>query len=153
MKIQYYQESSLEEDYVEVHFQEETEKIGIIKTFFSSFQSITGKKENSIYKIHPESIYYLEVVERKLFAYQEKDVYLLEYSLQHFLDNFKQQGFARIGKSMAVNLYKVHQVKADFNMRLRLVMDNGETLILNRTYKKPFLDALQHIQEVYYENY
>ena len=49
---------------------------------------------------------------------------------------------------MIVNLYKVDQVKTDLNMRLKLLMDNGETLILNRTYKKNFLRALAHIQEV-----
>ncbi|MDE5865185.1 MAG: LytTR family transcriptional regulator DNA-binding domain-containing protein [Lachnospiraceae bacterium] len=153
MKIQYQNDPSLKEDYIEVHFREETERIKTIRDFFDAFQSITGKKENDIYKLHPESIYYLEVVDRKLFAYQEKEVYQLEYSLQHFLECFENSGFVRIGKSTAVNLYKVNQVKADFNMRLRLVMDNGEILILNRTYKKSFLGALHHIREVCYENH
>ena len=58
----------------------------------------------------------------------------------------------RIGKSTAVNLYKVNKVKADLNMRLHLVMKNGEMLILNRSYKKSFLDALHHIQEVCHES-
>ena len=153
MKIQYYKEASLKEDYVAVHFREETEKIRAVRSFFSSFKSIMGKKEDGVYKLYPGSIYYLEVVERKLFAYQEKEVYQLEDSLQHFLDCFEEQGFARIGKSMAVNLYKVGRIKADLNMRLRLYMDNGEMLILNRTYKKTFLDALHHIREVCYENH
>ena len=153
MKIRYQKEPSLKEDYVEVHFREETEKIKTIRDFFNAFQSIAGKKENEIHKLHPESIYYLEVVDRKLFAYQEKEVYLLEYSLQHFLECFENYGFVRIGKSTAVNIYKVNKVKTDLNMRLRLLMDNGELLILNRTYKKSFLDALHHIREVGYENY
>ena len=153
MKIRYQKETSLKEDYVEIHFREESERIKTIRDFFTAFQSIAGKKENEIHKLHPESIFYLEVVDRKLFAYQEKEVYLLEYSLQHFLECFENYGFVRIGKSTAVNLYKVNQVKTDLNMRLRLLMDNGEILILNRTYKKSFLGALQHIREVGYENH
>lgn len=153
MKVRYYREPALREDYVEVHYQEETERIETVRSFFSSLQSITGKRENDICRLHPGSIYYLEVVDRKLFAYQEKEVCQLEYSLQNFLDCFTECGFVRIGKSMAVNLYKVSQVKADLNMRLKLLMDNGEILILNRTYKKAFLDALRHIQEVRHENY
>lgn len=145
LNVTYYKEPTLPEDYVEVHFREENERIGAVRDFFSSFQSIVGKKENDICKLHPGSIYYLEVVDRKLFAYQEKEVYQLEYSLQHFLDCFAQYGFVRIGKSMAVNLYKVDRVKADLNMRLRLLMENGEILILNRTYKKSFLDALKRM--------
>lgn len=153
MKIQFQREPFLKEDYVEVHYREESEGIKTIRDFFTAFQSITGKKENDIYKLHPESIYYLEVVDRKLFAYQEKEVYQLEYGLGHFLECFESCGFVRIGKSTAVNLYKVNQVKADLNMRLRLIMDNGEILILNRTYKKSFLDALHHMREVCYENH
>lgn len=146
MKVRYQQEITLPEDYVEVHYREETEKIRIIRGFFSSFQSITGKKENKLYKLYPGSIYYLEVVERKLFAYQEKDVCQLEYSMRHFLECFGDQGFVQIGKSMLVNLYKIECVKADLNMRLRLIMDNGEVLVLNRTYKKTFLEALRNMQ-------
>ena len=140
MKIQYYKEPALKEDHVDVHFREETEKIGIIRDFFSSFEGIMGKKENVLYKLHPGSIYYLEV-------------YQLECSMRYFLDSFEGNGFVQIGKAMTVNLYKVNQVKADLNMRLKLLMDNGEILILNRTYKKSFLNALAHIQEVCYEDY
>ena len=89
MKIQFQKEPFLTEDYVEVHFREESEGIKTIRDFFTAFQSITGRKENDIYKLHPESVYYLEVVDRKLFAYQEKEVYQLEYSLQHFLECFE----------------------------------------------------------------
>ena len=152
MKILYYREASLQEDYVEVHFRKETEKIQAVRSFFSSFKSVMGRKGDSVYKLYPGSLYYLEVVDRKLFAYQEKEVYQLEDSLQHFLDCFAEQGFVRIGKSAAVNLYKVDRIKADLNMRLRLYMDNGEMLVLNRTYKKAFLEALQRMQEVTYED-
>lgn len=153
LKIQYYKEPSISEDYVEVHYREENERMEVIRDFFSAFQSITGKTEKGIYKLHPGSIYYLEVVDRKLFAYQEKQVYQLDYSLRHFLECFDSHGFVQIGKSTVVNLYKIDQVKADLNMRLRLLLDNGECLILNRTYKKTFLDALEHLREVCHENH
>ncbi len=146
MKIQYYQEASLKEDYVEVHFREETEQIEAVRSFFDSCNRIAGKQEDGVKMLHPGSIYYLEVVERKLFACQEKEVYQIEDSLQHFLERFADQGFVRIGKSTGVNLCKVSRIRADLNMRLRLYMDNGEMLILNRTYKKSFMDALQRMQ-------
>ena len=149
MKIRFRRDASLTEDSVEVNYREETEKITVIRDFFSSFQSITGKKENTLHKIYPGSIYYLEVVERKLFACQEKEVYQLEYSMRDFLERFSDQGFVQIGKSMLVNLYKVDCVKADLNMKLRLLMDNGEVLVLNRTYKKTFLEAIGKIKADY----
>ncbi|MCH5263451.1 MAG: LytTR family transcriptional regulator DNA-binding domain-containing protein [Lachnospiraceae bacterium] len=153
MKVNYNRDPLLHEDRVDVSYREESEQIEIIRNFFSSLQSIMGKKDDEVRVLHPGSIYYLEMVDRKLFAYQMKDVYQLDYSMKHFLDCFGANGFVQISKNMIVNLYRVRQVKTDLNMRLKLVMDNDEMLILNRTYKKTFLDALYHIQEVYHENH
>ena len=152
MKIHYLKEPLLEEDYVDVHYREEDEAVEVIRNFFSSFRSIMGRKDDCMQKLHPGSIYYLEVVDRKLFAYQEKEVWQIDGSLRYFLDCYETSGFVQIGKSMAVNLYRVSRVKADLNMRLRLLMDNGEVLVLNRSYKKAFMEALQRLQEVCYEN-
>lgn len=152
MKIHYLREPSLKEDYVEVHYREENDAVEVIRNFFFSFESIMGKRDGCTQKLHPGSIYYLEVVDRKLFAYQEKEVWQIDGSLRYFLDCYGESGFVQIGKSMAVNLYRVNRVKADLNMRLRLLMDNGEVLVLNRNYKKAFMEALQQLQEVCHEN-
>lgn len=152
MKIHYLREPSLKEDYVEVHYREENDAVEVIRNFFFSFESIMGKRDGCTQKLHPGSIYYLEVVDRKLFAYQEKEVWQIDGSLRYFLDCYEESGFVQIGKSMAVNLYRVSRVKADLNMRLRLLMDNGEVLVLNRNYKKAFMEALQQLQEVCHEN-
>lgn len=153
MRVNYNRDPSLKEDRIDICYKEEDERIEIIRNFFFSLQSITGKKEDAVCVLHPGSIYYLEMVDRKLFAYQMREVYQLDYSMKHFLDCFGANGFVQISKNTIVNLYRVRQVKTDLNMRLKLVMDNDEMLILNRTYKKTFLDALYHIQEVYHENH
>lgn len=153
MRVFYNRDPSLKEDRIDICYKEEDERIEIIRNFFFSLQSITGKKEDVVCVLHPGSIYYLEMVDRKLFAYQMREVYQLDYSIKHFLDCFGANGFVQISKNTIVNLYRVRQVKTDLNMRLKLVMDNDEMLILNRTYKKTFLDALYHIQEVYHENH
>ncbi|MCM1122634.1 MAG: LytTR family transcriptional regulator DNA-binding domain-containing protein [Eubacterium sp.] len=153
MKIRYKRDSSLREDTVDIQYREENEQIEVIRNFFSSLQSITGKRDDEVCVLHPGSIYYLEMVDRKFFAYQEKDVYQIDYSMKHFLDCFKDEGFVQISKNTVVNLYRIKWVRTDLNMRLKLVLDNDETIVLNRTYKKNFLDALYHIQEVCYENH
>lgn len=153
MRVNYVRDSSLNEDRVDICYREENEQIEIIRNFFSSMHSIAGRKGYEMHLLHPGSIYYLELVDRKLFAYQMQEVYQLDYSMKHFLDCFGANGFVQISKNTIVNLYRVKQVKADLNMRLKLMMDNDEMLILNRTYKKIFLDALYHIREVGHENY
>lgn len=153
MRVSYQKDASLPEDSVEIQYREENEQIEVIRNFFSSMQSITGRKGEELCILQPGSIYYLETVERKLFAYQEGDVYQLDYSMKRFLDCFGKEGFVQISKNTIVNLYRVKQVKTDLNMRLKLLMENGEVIILNRTYKKNFLDALYHMQEVCHENH
>lgn len=152
MHVSYHRDASLPEDRVDVQYREENEQMEIIRNFFSSMQSITGRKEDEVCILHPGSIYYLETVDRKLFAYQAGDVYQLDYSMRSFLDYFGSGGFIQISKSTIVNLYRIKQVKTDMNMRLKLVMDNDELIVLNRTYKKNFLDALYHLREVSHEN-
>ena len=153
VRVNYNKDISLQEDKVDIHYREESEQLEIIRNFFSSLQSITGKKDDEVCILHPGSIYYLEVVDRKLFAYQVGEIYQLDYSMKQFLDCFGANGFVQISKNTIVNLYRVKKVKTDLNMRLKLVMDNEEMLILNRTYKKNFLDALYHIREVYHEDH
>lgn len=152
MKIHYLKEPSLKEDHVDVHYREENEAVEVIRNFFLSFHSIMGRRDDCMQRLHPGSIYYLEVVDRKLFAYQEKEVWQIDGSLRYFLDCYETSGFVQIGKSAAVNIYRVSRVKADLNMRLRLLMDNGEILVLNRSYKKAFMEALQRLWEVCHEN-
>lgn len=153
LRVNYNRDPALKEDWIDVCYREENEQIEIVRNFFSSLQSITGKKEDEVCVLHPGSIFYLESVDRKLFAYQMQEIYQLDYSMKHFLDCFGGNGFVQISKNTIVNLYRVKEVKTDLNMRLKLVMDNDEMLVLNRTYKKTFLDALNHMQEVYHEDH
>ena len=42
-----------------------------------------------------------------------------------------------------VNIYRVRKIKADVNMKMQLVLDNGEKVILNRSYKNDFLQFIR----------
>ena len=97
-----------------------------------------GKNEQGEKLITVSEIYYCEIVDRKCFAYLEKEVYQIDYGLQQFLDAFHGQGMVRISKSMCVNVFFISRIQADFNMRAKLILKNGETLQLNRSYKNEF---------------
>lgn len=64
MHVSYHRDASLPEDRVDVQYREENEQMEIIRNFFSSMQSITGRKEDEVCILHPGSIYYLETVDR-----------------------------------------------------------------------------------------
>lgn len=145
MKVNYFKDDSIDENYVDIYYSEECSELESIRKFFHSYDIILGKKEDLQQKIYPDQIYYLEIVDRHCFAYLHHDVFQIEFSLKSFLDIFHDYGFIQIGKSLIVNIYKIKIIKTDLNMRLRLYMENGEILTLNRTYKKDFLNYVNKI--------
>ncbi len=91
----------------------------------------------------PGEILYIEVVERKTYAYLRDSVWRITYGLQQFMDEFGSVGFARNSKSMLVNIYHIQELNAQMNMRVNIVMDNGERIVLNRSYKNEFYKYLE----------
>ncbi|MBU5439513.1 LytTR family transcriptional regulator DNA-binding domain-containing protein [Tissierella sp. MSJ-40] len=153
MKVNYYEDKMIEENRVDVFYSEKDREILGIMNYLQSYEIILGKNEKLTKKILPNDIFYLETVERRCYAYLESEVYQIDFNLKNFQERFLNNGFIQIGKSMIVNVYKIDRVKTDSNMRMRLIMENGEVLILNRTFKKNFMEYLRNIQEVENEDY
>lgn len=153
LKVNYYEDKMIEENRVDVFYSEKDREILGIMNYLQSYEIILGKNEKLTKKILPNDIFYLETVERRCYAYLESEVYQIDFNLKNFQERFLNNGFIQIGKSMIVNVYKIDRVKTDSNMRMRLIMENGEVLILNRTFKKNFMEYLRNIQEVENEDY
>lgn len=148
MKINYYEDKMIEENRVDVFYKVKDRDIIGIMNYFESSEIILGKNKEFTKKILPIDIFYLETVERRCFAYLENEVYQVDFHLRNFQERFGGNGFIQIGKSMIVNVYKIDRIKTDSNMRMRLIMENGEVLVLNRTYKKGFMEYIRKLQEV-----
>lgn len=153
MKVNYYEDNSIEENRVDVFYREKDHEIRGIMDYLELHKIILGKNGELTKKILPNDIFYLETIERRCYAYLENEVYQIDYNLKKFQERFMSNGFIQIGKSMIVNVYKIDKVKTDSNMRLRLIMENEEVLILNRTFKRGFMESLKKIQEVENEDY
>ena len=92
--------------------------------------------------LDPKEIYYLDYIDRKLFAYTRTGVYRLMNTLSSCEQMLWNYGFVRVSKSNLVNIYKIRQLKPDVNMRVYASFDNGERICINRSYKKSFNDYL-----------
>jgi DNA-binding LytR/AlgR family response regulator len=114
---------------------------------------ITGRKEQISKRLFLKDIYYLEIVDRRCFAYLNKDVFQIDYSLKLFLEKYWSSGFVQIGKSLVVNLNRIDKISPDFNMRMHLILENGEQLVLNRAYKKNFMESLKKGRRKQSENH
>lgn len=148
MKVNYYEDKMIEENRVDVFYSEMDSEIIGIMNYLESYEIILGKNKELTKKILPNDIFYLETVERRCYAYLESEIYQVDLNLKSFQERFPGYGFVQIGKSMIVNVYKIDRIKTDSNMRMRLIMENGEELILNRTFKKGFMEYLKNLQEV-----
>ena len=147
MRVNYYKDSALPENRVDVYYREQDAEIMGLLAFLETGQAIVGRKEQAVRRIFLRDIYYLEIVDRHCFAYLDNEVYQIEYNLRLFLEKYSPCGFVQIGKSLVVNLHRIDWIKPDLNMRMHLMMENGEELVLNRAYKKMFMECLKNAGE------
>lgn len=107
------------------------------------FMNINGKKLSGRCKgetvvFPPNEILYVEKVDDKTFVYtkdREIQIEISLYSLELLLDN---RGFFRCSKSMIVNVDKVTKLKSMPSNRIDVTLENGEHIIISRTYAADF---------------
>ena len=98
--------------------------------------------------IDPKDIYYLDYVDRKLFAYTNDGVFRIMKTLTACEEILWNYGFVRVSKSNLINIFKIKQLKPDFNMKVFAYFDNGERICVNRSYKKSFDEYLKKIRRM-----
>ncbi|MBR1797897.1 MAG: LytTR family transcriptional regulator DNA-binding domain-containing protein [Clostridiales bacterium] len=98
--------------------------------------------------LDPKEIYYLDHIDRKLFAYTRDGVYRLMQTLSACEQMLWNYGFVRVSKSNLINIYKVKQLKPDVNMKVYASFDNGERICINRSYKKSFNEYLVRMRRM-----
>ncbi len=96
--------------------------------------SLPVSKDGAVSKLSPEEIYYFESVDERTFVYSRTEVYMCGYKLYEVEEKIGKCGFARISKSVIVNIQKIQQIRPQFNGRFEALLDNGEHLIVNRHY-------------------
>lgn len=96
--------------------------------------TVEGLWEQRVYQLPLQSIYYAESVDGKTFLYTGEKVFLAKESLLTLERRVGQSGFARISKSCLVNLNYLNCVAPYANHRLLAELENGECLIVGRTY-------------------
>lgn len=139
-------EPKLNENYLEIHYGTLNKETLDIITYLESKNVLMGKNETERRLMIPDEIYYIEIVDRKCYAYLKEEVWQMEEGLAELVECYEMHGFVRISKSMVVNIYKVKQIKADFNMRMNLVLLNEETVVMSRSYRNDFFCKLNNLR-------
>lgn len=105
-------------------------------------QTLIATKERKTYFIKPEDISLVRSEGREIVCYDKlKNRYLLDKPLYE-LENILDISFVRISKSTIVNINQINHVEASFNGTMELVMENGVTDYISRSFRKSFKERL-----------
>ena len=95
---------------------------------------MTVIKDDESYIIDIAKIVYIESVDRRTFVYTESECYETKLKLYEMEERLCGSGFLRISRSCLVHLRFVRSIKAEFDRKLRLTLENGEQMIVSRQY-------------------
>jgi DNA-binding LytR/AlgR family response regulator len=94
-------------------------------------KQLVATKGNETFFLSLSELLYMETVDKKTFVYTAKHVYETEMKLYELEEQF---GFFRAGKSCIIHLKYVRSLKAEFDRRIRVTMENGEQIMVSRQY-------------------
>ncbi len=155
MKLNLYEDKNIIEEKVDIHFANMRPVIRqLIDTVKSEQPTLSGHPADEEIDDGEEiilganEIYYLDHVDRKLFAYTKDGVFRIRNTLANCEEMLWNYGFVRVSKSNLINIYKIKQLKPDANMKVYASFDNGDRICINRSYNKSFKEYLQRMRRM-----
>ncbi len=147
MKLLKTREENIEENYLELHYDEiDSETAAVLERLKPALKYIEGTTDGKRMTFPLSDIFYFESVDRKTFGYTKDTCIEVKETLQGIIEDHKDVGFVRISKSSIVNLYKIKRLQGDLNMRTLIYLKNDECLVMNRGYRAEFYEALKTLQ-------
>ena len=126
---------------LQIEFETYEEKEKVLTLINTMNTKIIGYKRDKKYFVQIESIYYIELVDKKTFIYTKEECYespLWLYQIEEQLD----QQFIRVNKSTILNMKYIKSLKADIGSRIIVYLDNQDQVLVSRTYAKEFKKRL-----------
>lgn len=146
MKVECKISTDYKEPYAVLHINKMTPSIAEIISMLEKegmdSQTFIATRERKTYFMKAEEISLIRSEGREIVCYDKsKNRYLLDkplYELERILDIH----FVRISKSAIVNIEQINHVEASFNGTIELVMKNGVTDFISRSFRKNFKERL-----------
>lgn len=139
MRINEYQQKDILEDRIDIYYRTKNKEITDILDFLRKYsQRLIGKVNDREIVFSLNDVYYFESVDKKIFAYLENEIVRLDFRLQDIENAYYGYGFVRVNKFTILNVYKIQSLKSEINMRVIALLENGEKIQINRSYKAQF---------------
>ncbi len=102
-----------------------------IKGLDISFSAFTDDKQM---RIEISEVYYIEIVDRKVFLYTREEVFRLNASMAEIAEIANDSDLVRISRTCIMNTSHMTGIRQLKNSHLEAMLDNGEKLIVSRKY-------------------
>lgn len=153
MKVNEFQQKDILEDRIDFYYRMKTKEVKEILDFLMKHrQRLVGKVNDKELIFSLNDVYYFESVDKKTFAYLDNQVVRIDIRLQDLENAFFELGFIRVNKSTILNVYKINSLKSEINMRVMALLDNGERIQINRSYKAKFNSFLDIMNKGVFQN-
>ena len=132
------------EDEIILKYRERTPEVERILRFLDGGrETLIAWKEKTRMMLEPGQILYIESVDGKTFAYTKEDVFRLNEPLNRLEEMLGDIRFFRCSKSMIVNIDQVECLRSLPSNRIDATMNNGEHIMISRTYASDFRKRLR----------
>ena len=140
MKIFVKDKVKISETEVEIRCREKDSEVeAVLESIKSVSDTLMGEKENGDKEpVRVPKVLYFEAVDRNVFAYTTDNFYRVKRTLYDLEDYLTKKHFVRISKSTIVNLKAVKSVAPEDGRRLKLLLRNGEWIVVSRNYVSDF---------------
>lgn len=143
MKLNLFHRPDAAYEHIDIVYRKMTTRLeSLIEVIEQGTPHLEGRDEDGIVSFPFNQVFYFETVDRRSYAYLEKQVYQVSITLGEAERLFSAHGFCRINKSQVLNLYCIRRVRPTAGMRIAAQMENGEELVINRSYRRYFDQAL-----------
>ena len=134
----------ISETEVEIRYRERDNEVdNLVSVIRSSTDALPGINEKGdMEMIYISQILYIEAVDRDVFVYKAEGVYKIRKTLYELEDDLREKFFVRISKSTIVNIKAVRSAAPEDFRRIKLLLKNGEYLIVSRNYANDFKTAI-----------
>ena len=144
MRLILKENKDLRETEVEIRYRTRDEEVeSLISAVKDSCDKLVGFKDNGDSVLLGFSkILYFEAVDRFVFAYTTSEVLKIKHTLYELEDDLKGKLFVRISKSTIVNIKAIKSIAPEDFRRIKLLLNNGEYLVVSRSYANDFKSAI-----------
>ncbi len=144
MKLFVKDNQNISETEVEIRCQNRDEEVeNLVNAINLAGNTLMGEKENGDKTpVYVSKILYIEAVDRNVFAYTPDEIYRIKRTLFDLEEVLSKEYFTRISKSSIVNLKSVRKISPDDSRRLKLLLKNGEWIMVSRNYVSDFKKSI-----------